>query len=100
VLANASRFRGFDGTGQHRDRRSRYKHLNTSIGSMKKLMKSSVLPEDRGNAMYLPVAAPKVPDKGFQHVQEDQRTEVYTPQSGKGAVLDNQSQLGKKVLTR
>jgi hypothetical protein len=98
--ADVSHCRGFDGPGQHGNGRSRYERSNTSVGPMKKPTKSSVLPEDRGKAVYPPVVAPKAPDKGFRRVQEGHRTEVYTPQSGKGAALDNQSRLGKKVLTR
>jgi hypothetical protein len=60
------------------------------LGLQKKPINLSVLPEDQGK-VYPPGAAPKAPDKGFQHVQEGHRTEVYAPQSEKGATLVNQS---------
>jgi hypothetical protein len=44
---DVSHFRGFDGPGRCRDGRSRYECSNTSVGPMKKPMKSSVLPESR-----------------------------------------------------
>jgi hypothetical protein len=87
---------GFEGPGQCGEESLRYNCSNSNIGTTKKPTNLSVLPEDQGK-MYPPGDAPKAPDKGFRRVQEGHRTEVYTPQSGNGATLVNQSRLGRKV---
>jgi hypothetical protein len=72
------------------------RHLSSNVISQYKT-NLSVLPEDQGKA-YLPVVAPNAPKKGFWCVQSERRTEVrHTPQPGRGALLENQLQLGMKV---